>query len=444
MRPSEEMTQRSETPQRAETPPKKRPPRRQRGVALIAVSAAIAMAAVVVAEFSTNTTIDMFSAANTEADMQAHFLSRSAMNLSELVIEVQTGIIDPMVNKPYKMDIQFGDYIGLFMGAFGGSKEEVESLAALVGGFEADSLRGLGVPAGSFDVQLTTEDGKINLNCANTSGTGSEQQTLSAQLQALFYDNAYNPIFENEDAEGWRRTRDIQVEAIVDFIDRDTSRFDSREGRTIPGASEEYGYENLSDKYQVKNNYLDTIGEIKLIRGIDDRMWNLFGKHFTVYGGCKINLGAVTSADQYYWILLLAAREDDPVARDPRKLWALARYIAEMRALGITFSSAKDLVDFAREPGGGLESLAGQQSGDGQSQQPETPIPDGIELDQKKLDTMVEGGPRITYRVEATAYYGKLQKRVVGVWDTRVIRLNQRQSQNSGSSKGAWVFWREE
>ena len=69
---------------------------------------------------------------------------------------------------------------------------------------------------------------------------------------------AYDPVFEEADAEGYRRDRALQVAAIVDYIDSDSLRNRER------GTTEDYGYESLKDPYKPKNNYIDTVGELKL------------------------------------------------------------------------------------------------------------------------------------------------------------------------------------
>src|SRR6476659_1727151 len=65
---------------------------RQRGVALVAVMIAIAITLVISDEFGTSTNSDLMAAANYRDQMRSHFLARSALSLSELVIRVQQRI----------------------------------------------------------------------------------------------------------------------------------------------------------------------------------------------------------------------------------------------------------------------------------------------------------------------------------------------------------------
>ncbi len=408
----------------------------QRGIALIAVAGALAMLGVVTSEFTTDADVEYEAAKNVQNDMRAHFLARSGMNLSILVIKVQTDILDRY--RQYIGDIQLADYLPMFVGAFGGSKEEVASLGALVGALDTSAIKGLGLTEGEFDIVVTTDDGKINMNCAN--GSQASRQALQTQLEAMFFPVAYDEIFQREDAEGWRRDRPTQVAALIDYVDRDNARYG------VDGTPEEYGYENNRDDYLPKNNYIDSVDELKLVRGVDDRFWTLFGSAFTVYGGCKQNVGAIQDVNVIASIIYISAKNpDDPVLRDPAKLWALAQYVAQARNLGILFDSLESFADFVKDPGGALGDLFGGDSsatGAAASQAVSgMQFPDGVELDQQKLGQVARAGPRRTYRVETTAKFGRVEKKMIGVWDTNLQRQNARQGQ---AGKGAWVMWREE
>jgi general secretion pathway protein K len=410
----------------------------ERGIALVAVTTALTILGLVTQEFSTDATIDYEAAANARDDMRAHFLGRSGMNLARLVIKVQTDVLDRY--RRYIGDIQLADYLPMFVGAFGGGKEEVAALGDAVGGVDTSSIKGLGLPEGEFDIVVTTDDGKINLNCAN--GSVTTRQTLQTKLEALFFSQAYDPIFQTGDAEGWRRTRIEQVEAILDYVDRDNARY------SAPGTPEEYGYETLRARYEPKNNYLDSVAEARLIRGFDDRLWTLFGSGFTVYGDCKENVGSLKDVTVIAALIYVSAKNpEDPVINDPIKLWALARYVAGARNLGILFDDLNAFADFVKDPAAAFGDLLGEDPSVAANlmRDPASAIPEGVELDQQKLAQVARAGPRRTYRVEATASIGRVNKRIIGVWDASVQQQNARSRDGAPSGgKGAWVFWREE
>ncbi|HUS63947.1 MAG TPA: hypothetical protein VMZ28_05350 [Kofleriaceae bacterium] len=420
---------------------------KQRGIALMAVVTALAILGAVVAESTTDTVVDATAAANARDEMHSEFLTRSGANLTQVIIRLQTDLVDKY--RKELGDFQLADYAGMFMGAFGGGAEEVDAMAQMLGGFRGDAIKGLGVSVGRFDVAISTDDGKININCASERLEETQRKTLKAQLEALFYFEAFDPIFENPDSEGWRRDRATQAAALIDYVDPGKDQFG------VPGAQEDYGYETLEDRYAPKNNYLDTVGELKQVRGIDDRMWALFGDQFTVYGDCKVNIGAVADPKLIAAILFLAAKNpDDPVVKDPQKLWALASFIIEARGLGLIFDDLAAFADLVKDPMGGLGSAFSETASatGGSSTLPSSVSGlqiEGLELDTQKLGQVARSGPRRTYRVEVVATVPRGEegngmeyiRRLTAVWDTKTQNQNMR---DQNYAKGAWVYWRED
>lgn len=415
----------------------------ERGVAIIAVAVAIVFLVAMTVEFDTNTNVDSIAAANARDDVRAHFLARSGVNLGRLMIEVQTQVLDRY--RKQLGNVQIGDFVPLIIGGFGGSPEEVQAMSQLLGGNQGEAIKGLGVSAGQFDVQMGTEDGKININCGGGVNV-RQQETVKAQLEALLYFKAFDPLFEKPDGEGWQRDRATQVAAMIDYVDKDRARFGAS------GSPEDYGYETLRDDYEAKNNYLDSVGEIRQMRGVDDRFWTLFGGQFTVYGGCQVNLAAVEDPKLIASVIFLAAKNpDDPVLRDTVKLWRLAKLIIEARSFGFFWDDLKQFADFVKDPAGQLGALVG---GDPAAAAAAVPGAqgllqtleqiEGVELDQAKLGQIATVGPRRTYRIEATAQIGPQARRTIktitAVWDTSVVPQNAR----TPGSKGAWVFWKEQ
>jgi general secretion pathway protein K len=406
----------------------------QRGVALIAVTVALALGGIIIKEFSTNTSIDHFAAHNAKDDMKAHFLARSAMNLGHLIIRLQTDVMDK--NREMLGDIQLADYTQWFMGAFCGGKDEVASIGEMLGGFAGQEIKGLGIPDGSCDIEITTDDHLVNLNCAN--GSSNTRKLLQTKLETMVYPPAFDRLFENADGEGYRRDRATQVAALIDYVDKDRNRVDAQ------GNPEDYGYESISDPYKAKDDYIDTPGEIRLVRGVDERFWNLWGHKFTTYGECKQNLGSMSDPGAIAAIISLSPKDDnDPVVLDQNKLWALARRVTDARALGVYFDDLDAFIEFVKNPDGSLASALGDGTEDAASAAAQAglvPV-EGVELDKAKLELVATTGPRRIYRVQATSSSGVLNKRIVGVWDTETQNQNNRDPQYG---KGAWVFWREE
>ena len=401
-------------------------------MALIAVSAAIAVISAILVEYNYDTDIDYAAAANARDEMRAHYLAVSAMNLSRLVIKVQHDVLDRF--RKFIGDVQLADYLPLMIGAFGGGKDEVENLANTIGGIDTANIKGLGLPAGQFDVQVTTDDGKINVNCAN--GSANSQKQLELMLDALVQPISYNPLFEEKDADGQITDRPTFVSGIIDFVDRDAAKY------AAGGNPEDYGYETLPDGYKSRDNYLDSIDELRLVRGMDDRKWDAFGSAFTVYGGCKVNLGAANDLGVIAALLYQAAKDpNDPVLRDPMKLWALAARIAQARMYGVMFADAASFVDFVKNPDAALADLVASAGGPAGAVTGLLAPVEGLELDPAKVGQVARAGGRRTYRVVATAKIGKVDKTITGIWDTDTQNQNAR---DPAYAKGTWVYWREE
>lgn len=423
-------------------------PRGQRGIALIMVLVAMAIVLVITTDFGTATNVDTMASANYRDQMRAHFLARSSLDLAELVIRLQMRLDNI---KMLRGKVQITDFADQIMLAFCGTPEEVQGAI----GLSSDMTKGLGADIGSCGVQgsIRTDDDKININCAN--GTDATALTLKAALDALVFFPAYDPVFEEPDADGYRRDRQTQVAAIIDYVDTNTLRLRDR------GTTEDYGYESLKDPYKAKNTYLDTVGEIKLARGVDDRFWALFGGAFTVYGGCKTNLSAITNSQLIAAILSLTAKNPaDPILQNPAKLFELAGMVARARQFGMTFATLDDFISFVKDPSSAVSMVAGQTSGAGSAAQ--TALSSGqlggqklgMELDKAKLSQMASAGPRRTYRLEAwgeveakqkngdgTPVFPPIRSTITGVWDTKVVNQNARKPP---VPNGAWVFLRED
>ncbi|MCA9666747.1 MAG: general secretion pathway protein GspK [Myxococcales bacterium] len=410
--------------------------RREDGIAIISVVILLAVLGANTADFAYNARIDYTSAINARNDLQAHYLARSAINLSKLLLKVQSKFIDP--NRKYLggMDLQIADYAPMMMTAFN-SKEGAEMLGSILG-LESKGIKGLGVEVGSFDLKMESLDGKINLNCGGGANTGSPVVTrFAAQLAALMLPQRYNRIFEQPDENGQYATRLEVMRAIIDWADQDTVMFGST-------AAEDYRYNARKDKYENKNQYFDTVGELRMVKGVGEDFLSAFGKSFTVYGDCKVNVNLADVRIITALIIQYAATPNDP-ALQFRNLALLSRYVIAIRSMMGGFNDFKTLVQAIENPTAqlGVASAVDAVTSGGSSQQP-TGLPPvtGVKMNQKKLqEAVVIGGPRRIWKITAEATVGRIKKRIIAVWDTKFIS-SQARRHNFGP--GAFLFWREE
>ena len=116
---------------------------------------------------------------------------------------------------------------------------------------------------GFVSVEITDEAGKINVN--KISG-GNNVHSFMARLLKQFE--------LEEDA----------ADAIADWID------DNGETETQPGGAESHYYERLEDSYEAKNKTIDSVQELRLIKGLEIGTYNKVHKFLTVQSDGKINI----------------------------------------------------------------------------------------------------------------------------------------------------------
>ncbi|MCB9557520.1 MAG: general secretion pathway protein GspK [Deltaproteobacteria bacterium] len=430
----------------------------QRGLALLTVVILIAVMTVMASDFSYNARVDFASAANARDELQAHYLARSSINLSRLLLKVQEKLIDPNRRFLGGMDIQIADYAPWIVQAFNGpsgdgkkakkaredraevQEEEEAGGAAMIGamlGIDASRIKGLGVDRGQFDLSMQSLDGRLNLNCGGGANTTSPVVVqFAAALAALLSPERYNPIFEDQDDQGQYADRMEVLRAIIDWADRDTVMFGST-------AAEDYRYNTGADPYKSKDQYFDTLEELRLVRGVDERFIAAFEQSLTVYGSCTVNVATASPALLAGLITQHAATPNDP-GLQWKNLALLTRYVVAIRGMSGGFSDAKAFIKAVEDPMSqlGMAAAVDNLASGGQSEQPRgLPPVTGVKLNPKVSSSIVAGGPRRIWKIVATAEVNKTRKRIVGVWDAKHITM---QAGRHNFGPGAFLYWREE
>jgi general secretion pathway protein K len=428
---------------------------RQRGIALVVVAVTVAVLGAVVGDFSYNARVDLEAAANARDQLRAEYLARSGIALSRLLIKVQQSVIDPA--RKFLGDIQITEFSPYLIKAFGGEADERAGLGALLG-IDASSLKGLGAGKGAtFDVAMSTEDGKLNVNCGGGFGDPNHQQQVYALLGAMFMPPRYNRIFERADADGQFFTRDDVARAIIDWADIDENRFTPpAPGATGPSSggsgSEDYRYDAGRDPYRAHNHFYDTVDELNLVRGVHDDLWGSFGEMMTVYGSCKLNIAAIKPE---HWPLIAAVirgtlakgEETKPAALDDLVTAQLAqRVIAAAQMFG-GLQSTDQFIKLVSDPA----SLLNLGGNDPNKSTPPPPPPDPnttLKLDPAKVNNVVMADKRKVYRLDAVGTVQRTREKGVqvhirAIWDTTHFNQNTT-SADPNDRQGTWVYWRED
>ncbi len=449
----------------------RRPVRRSKGIALVVVAVNIAVLGAVVSDFAYTSRVDLEAAANARDQLRAEYLARSGMQLSRLLIKTQQSVLDR--NRQFVGDIQLSEFAPYLIRAFGGESDERAGLGALLG-IDVSNMKGMGVGKNSsFDLAMTSDDGRLNLNCGGGMNDNVHQQQIYAILSAMFWPPRYSPplgrVFDAQDAEGQYNSRDDVARAIVDWADVDEMRFEPQittapNGTTSAntssggGGSENYNYDGGRDPYRAHNYFYDTIEEINLVRGVGDEFWGSFGDMFTVYGGCKVNVGAMQPE---HWPLMAAilratVKSDhatDPVLLDDTLLAGLAQQVMAMAKMTGGFQSVQQFVQLISDPANAMASMLNGQNGSsgsssGSSSASQNSGLTGVPLDQAKVGNVITIGPRRIYRLDATGTIQrtkekKIQVHIRGIWDSAHFNQNTT-SGDMNDRQGTWVYWRED
>jgi general secretion pathway protein K len=431
-----------------------------------------------VSEFTYGTTVDAAQAANARDELRAHYLARSSVNLSRLLIKIQQRFVEPVMTQARQLlqtfaggsgtggaaagaaagasaapsplagiSLRVTDYAGPLMGFFSGSKDEVAGLGSMIG-LDTTGVKGLGLKSGRFDAQITSEDGKIDLSCGSGLVSDRNKQMIVYRLlTGLMYSRRFDRLFSEADSTGQFVTRPEVARALIDWADGDDQMFPA-EGAS---GAEDYRYDARTDRYRAHDSSYDSIEEIKLVRGVSESFMEAFAPHLTVYASdrdCKVNVGAITNKNGGDCTPLLmglvraAAISDpskppaDPSILDDKLLYPIASVACD-RASSAGFDS--------------LQTIANLMSNPQTAVLPDDPrykIFQGmrpIKIDQGALAGIAKvASPRV-YRIVATGESGRVKRKITAIIDTQRV-LENPLTLNPQSEKAAGVlqYWREE
>jgi type II secretory pathway component PulK len=428
---------------------------RQSGVALLVTIASLSMLIALVSQFSYGTTVDAAQAANARDELRAHYLARSSMELSRMLIKIQLKFVEPIMATAQKMladmagqdlglSLRVTDYTGMLLGFFSGNKTDVSMISGLVG-IDTTEAKGLDVVQGRMDAEITNEDGKIDLNCgAGPAPDRSRQTTIFRLLSALTMSPRYDLLFSTPDADGRFVDRVDLARALIDWADADEQTF-SIDANSV--GSEDYRYDQRADPYLAHNNYYDSIAETALVRGMNADFTEAFRPYLTTYAsdmGCKVNLASVKGDCTPLIVGLVRAAlipdptkpPTDPSILDDNRLYPLASVLCE-RGAAVGFDSLDTVVKVLADPAGSLSK------DDPRFQMMQSLT--GITITKAQLSQVAYVGPPRVYRVVATGESGKVKKRITAILDT-ARSLDNPVTIDAASEKAAGVFqyWREE
>jgi general secretion pathway protein K len=428
---------------------------RQSGVALLVTISALSLLIALVAQFSYGTTVDVSQAANARDEVRAHYLARSAMSMSRMLIKIQLTFVEPIMAMAQKMladmagqdmgiSLRVTDYTGMLLGFFSGNKTDVAMIGGMIG-IDTSQAKGLKVVPGTMNADITNEDGKIDLNCgAGPAPTRERQKVVFRLLQALTMSPRYALLFSTPDAAGRFVDRIDLARALMDWSDGDEQMFSLDANSAGP---EDYRYDQRADPYFAHNNYYDSVGETGLVRGMNADFAEAFRPYLTTYASdqnCKVNLASVKGDCTPLIVGLVRAALipdptkpiEDPSILDDNRIYPLASVLCE-RGAAVGFDNLDTVIKVLTNPAGSLS----KDDPRFQMMQNFT----GINITKAQLEQVAYVGPPRVYRVVATGQSGKVTKRITAIVDT-ARSLDNPVTKDPASEKAAGVlqYWREE
>ena len=187
---------------------------------------------------------------------------------------------------------------------------------------EGGPLHSFGAFTGSYSSKIADENSRINIR--GLDGLGGQPLAVLIQLRAMMADPKYDFIFDEDDANRDRVRRDDVILALKDWIDEDEtgSGIDPSNLRApfVNAFSDENSaYDRYNPRYKAKNAYPDSLQELYMVRGVNDRFMAAFGERLTVWPdiNSKLNINTSDPLQMVTNILIAAQNPNDPALRDP-------------------------------------------------------------------------------------------------------------------------------
>jgi general secretion pathway protein K len=250
--------------------------RDERGVALLATMLAIALMTLIVVDFTSSSALGYHSAANQANEIRAEFLARSGVNVGLALLaqdaRQQQLQVQPLNGNPS-----------------GGQSDSLTSVWAM-------PFPPIPVGGGTASLLIEDEARKFNINkIINYSKKPNGQAPPLGQSASIGQATAEQgpdgmPLGQLDPNAVQQLTRLLAllnispgiVPAIIDWLDRDG--IDTPNG----GAEADY-YLTLVPPYEPRNGPMPTIGDLRMIKGIDDATFLKMKNYFTVAPETAVN-----------------------------------------------------------------------------------------------------------------------------------------------------------
>lgn len=460
---------------------------KRRGIAMLLVLVGIAMLSLIAMELRYNSVVELRLATNQRDELRAHYLAKSGLNLSRLILRFQKqvdsiqlpnlgGLLQSLGGAGGLQSLLGGAGAGGLAGLLGGAGGAA-GLAGMLGGAAAGAGAGAAAPTsmsiqlwrmakvdchmlsamvpeedpkksgiapskpdkkfkfdeenpdlgsaqakrrfgtftGCFDTVISDEEERINLSKLDSPQLTA--QVLLAQLMSTLSDKKYEFLFEKEDSNRVKVTPSDIIIGMRDWVDEDETgsqlNFKGQGEPFVAGFSDENSdYSRYDIRYRAKNGRFDSLDELYMVHGINDRFMAAFKDKFTVYP--DINSRPNINTDDPMLLELAIRSVADPSRVDPRLSDPIFidTLIQKIRAARVFALFGMSVIDFMN-----IISAAG--------------VAVNPAIANNVQNQRFIGDKSTTYRVSVTGEAGDVTRTI-----TAVIRLDE--------GLGRLVYWKEE
>ena len=448
----------------AATLPAQKSRRGERGVALLLVLIGLAVLGLVAQETRYNSIVELRLATNSRDEMRAHFLAKSGIGLARIMMRFQKQM--DSIQLP-----NLGGLLQQFTGGLGGAAGAKPGAPGALGGAappqpstmsiqlwrmakidchmlqqmvpeENEKKGGIAPPTksspkfdfdtenpelaaqskgrkfggfeGCFDTIISDEEERINLNKLELPAL--QARPFLNQLVSTFGDKKYEFLFDKEDTNKVKTTPNDLIASLKDWVDEDqtgTALNFSGQGEPFAKgfADEGYNYDKYDPRYRPKNGRFDSLDELYLVHGVNDRFMAAFGEKLTVYP--DFNRGLNINTDDPMLLEAAIKMLSDPLRPDPRLsdplfIDTVIQKIRAARVFALFGMSVADFTNIVAASGVAVNTSVGNN-----------PV-QGMLSDKSQ-----------TYRLKVTGTAGDVNRTI-----TVVMRLDD--------GLGRLVYWREE
>jgi general secretion pathway protein K len=402
---------------------------RERGAALLTAMVAVAVLTAVATDLAYSSRVSLQIAANARDELRASYRARGAVSLARLVLNFQQ---------------QLDDAVPPGLALAGASVPRIQLWQLVPVGALAEGLfaagapppegAGRAAPPAMADATIEDESKKVNAQLRGYAQTGDLMIWQNAQaLYQLVCDARWDPLFDREDRNGVRTSRQDLLVRLRDWVNEATQSSALRAtgssapcGMIIgqPPFEAAFGdknqpYDRGDDRYRTKNARMDSLDELYLVAGVTDAFMAAFRDGLTVYlpQDAKRSLNETDRARLVQNARLIAENPLNPTFLDPLFAERLSKLVFEKTLGGIFALTAGDFGQAVQAAGVPINAalLSGANS----------PFSDRS----------------TTYRISAKGAAGAVESRIEAV-----VRLGQAAVQVPGAQAPlpTIIHWREE